>query len=441
MCTYVPLVLGRLMSKYKHLLWDIDGTLIDTYMANIVSIIELLDKYQPGHGYKVENLSFLFGLPGRDALRALNVPEEQMAQLMAEWEGLVRARCDMCKVFDGIIPVLEFLQAQGYHMAIVTSRTRDANMGGPLGGYLPEPFIPYIERCVCAGDTKRPKPFPDPFLHYMEITGARREEVLYIGDTATDLQAANAAGVDFALALWGYRGKQFLRCAHYVRSPWEVVSVVTAKEPDSSVAGQLHRWAREINAIGQNGLAYVKDVFDEERYQRLCDVAAEMASCYIDADVELIRKEWVVDGYKTPQVDTRAAIFDEQGRILMVKEKRTGKWNLPGGWCDENLSIVQNTLKEVREEASMEATALRLIAVHDRNRHNSPDTICGCLKVFIECAAAPNSFGANSETAERRYFSQDEIAHLDLRTTTCSLDQIAMCFACHQDPNWRTVIE
>ena len=89
----------------------------------------------------------------------------------------------------------------------------------------------------------------------------------------------------------------------------------------------------------------------------------------------------------------------------------------------------------------MEATALRLIAVHDRNRHNSPDTICGCLKVFIECAAAPNSFGANSETAERRYFSQDEIAHLDLRTTTCSLDQIAMCFACHQDPNWCTVIE
>lgn len=429
------------MSKYKHLLWDIDGTLIDTYMANIVSIIELLDRYQPGHNYKVDDLAYIFGLPGKEALRELGVPEDKMASVMDEWEGLVRERCDMCKVFDGIIPVLAFLKNQGYHMALVTSRTRNANMGGPLGGYLPEPVAPYIERCVCAGDTPRPKPFPDPFLHYMEITGASRDEVLYIGDTATDLQAAQSAGVDFALALWGYRGKQFLRCTHYVRSPWEVVSLVSAKEPDLSIAGQMHRWAREINAIGQNGLAYVHDVFDKERYERLCDLAAEMASYYIDEDVKVIRKEWLVDGYKTPQVDTRAAIFDEQGRILMVKEKRTGKWNLPGGWCDEDLSIVQNTLKEVREEASMEAIALRLIAVHDRSRHNDPDTICGCLKVFIECAAGPGAFENNSETDERRFFAQDEIAGLNLRTTTCSLDQIEMCFACHQDPNWRTVIE
>ena len=87
------------MSKYKHLLWDIDGTLIDTYMANIVSIIELLDRYQPGHNYKVDDLAYIFGLPGKEALRELGVPEDKMASVMDEWEGLVRERCDMCKAW------------------------------------------------------------------------------------------------------------------------------------------------------------------------------------------------------------------------------------------------------------------------------------------------------------------------------------------------------
>lgn len=437
------LFFGGLMSKYKHLLFDVDGTLVDTFEANISSIIELLDRYMPGHGKTPDDLVCLFGLPGPECLRYLGfegTPEELKAYLY-EWLDLVRTKSHAYKVFPGVIPVLSFLKSQGYHMAVVTSRTRDVSMGGPLGSHLPEPFRPYIDRAVCANDSKRPKPFPDPILHYMEQTGAKREEILFIGDAATDLQCANAAGVDFALALWGYMGPEHLYCKHYLKSPWEVVSLISQADAERDLAAQLHNWARELNAIGQIGLTYEKDKFDKQRYERLQEMAAEMASFYVPQDAQVIKKQWEMSGYKTPQLDTRAAIFDEQGRILLVKESNSGKWNMPGGWCDENLSIVENTLKEVKEEAGLDVHAKRLIAIHNRNKHNEPQNISGCLKAFVECSIGDGTFIANEETTQSRFFAQDELPVDNLRLSTNTLEQIMMCFACHNDPDWQCVVE
>ena len=56
---------------------------------------------------------------------------------------------------------------------------------------------------ICADDTAEHKPKPGPLLKYMEYTGARPSEVLYVGDTVYDMQCARGAGVDFALARWG----------------------------------------------------------------------------------------------------------------------------------------------------------------------------------------------------------------------------------------------
>ncbi|MCC2743698.1 NUDIX domain-containing protein, partial [Phocaeicola vulgatus] len=59
-------------------------------------------------------------------------------------------------------------------------------------------------------------------------------------------------------------------------------------------------------------------------------------------------------GYQTPKLDTRAAIF-QNGKILLVKEN-SGKWSLPGGWVDVNVSVKENTIKEVKEEAGLDVT-------------------------------------------------------------------------------------
>ena len=429
------------MSKYKHILFDVDGTLVDTYEANISSLIELLDRYVPNHGRGLNDFADIFGLPGVECLKILGVPQDKGQMILKEWIELVHTKSHMCRLYDGVIPLLSILKEQGYHLAVVTSRTRGMPMGGPLGGHIPEPLSPYIERAICANDVKRPKPAPDSILLYMEQTGAKREEILFIGDAHTDLQCANSAGVDFGLAVWDYRGADFLKCAHYFKNVWEILSVLSAKEDDHSLAHQLHNWAREINAIGQIGLTYVKDRFDKERYERLGEIASQMAALYVDEKAEVIKSKWCTEGYKTPQLDTRGAVFNEQGQILLVKEKLSGKWSLPGGWCDENLTIMQNTIKEIREEACMEVCPVKLIAILDKNKHNDPENLAGCLKAFVLCKAGPGHFVDNIETSQRRFFSLDELPTDNLRTSTTSLEQLKMCFAAYETPNWQPIVE
>lgn len=430
------------MSKYKHILFDVDGTLVDTYEANISSIIELLDRYKPGHGRGFDDFADIFGLPGNECLRILGVPEEKIPSILKEWIELVITKGHLCRLYDGIVPVLAFLKEQGYHMAVVTSRSRGMPMGGPLGDFIPQPLRPYLDHAICANDTKRPKPYPDPIWLYMEQTGAKREEILFIGDAHTDLQAARSAGIDFALAVWGYRGADHLYCDHYCKSPWDVVSVVTGKDPESSLASQLHSWARELNAISQIGLTYVKDRFDKERYERLGDIASQMATYYIPEDAKVIKQNWCLEGYKCPQVDTRGAVFNEQGQILLVKEKLSGKWSLPGGWCDDNLTIMENTVKEVKEEACMDVCPVKLIALLDKNRHNTNPAINGCIKAFVLCKAGPGFFADNLETSERRFFNEDELPPVEeLRTSTTTYEQLKMCFAASKDAAWQAVVE
>lgn len=430
------------MSKYRHILFDIDGTLVDTYEANMHSIIDLLDRYMPGHDRTVENLVFIYGLPGPQCLKILGVPDELVPQILSEWLELVSGRAHMCRLYDGVIPMLDYLKGQGYHMAVVTSRTRGVPMGGPLGDYIPGPLRPYLNHAICANDVTNPKPHPESIELYMKQTGASREEIIFIGDAHTDLQCARDAGVDFGLAVWGYRGLEHLYCDHYFKTPWEVVSMLSRREQGMDLAAQMHIWASEINAIGQIGLSYVQDRFDRERYERLMDIAAAMASHYVFEKQSVIRKQWCTEGYKTPMLDTRAAIFDNEDRILLVKEKMSGKWSLPGGWCDDNMTIISNTLKEVREEACMDVFPVKLIAIQDRNAHNIPKHICGCLKAFVECNAGPGEFVENIETSERRFFAENELPPLDqLRTSTTSLDQLMMCFHAHRSPDWKPVVE
>ena len=161
----------------------------------------------------------------------------------------------------------------------------------------------------------------------------------------------------------------------------------------------------------------------------------------VDEQAEVIRKQWLTDGYKTPQLDTRAAIFDDQGRILMVKEQRSQKWNVPGGWCDEDQTIMSNVVKEVREEAGMEVYPKRLIAILDRSKYNTVDTLGGCLKAFVLCSCGTESFESNSETSERRFFAEDELPVENLRTNTNSLEQLKMCFACYRAAEWTPIVE
>ena len=192
-------------------------------------------------------------------------------------------------------------------------------------------------------------------------------------------------------------------------------------------------WAVELQSLAQAGLTYGKDVYDRERYERIRDISAEILSYKTDISVEKVKNLFCNEvGYQTPKLDTRAAVFEHEKKLL-VKENN-GRWSLPGGWVDVNLSVKENTVKEVKEESGLDVTADRIIAIQDRDRHNLPAYAYGVCKIFVLCSVLGGEFEKNIETTEFRYFNKAELP--ELATEKNTKEQIEMCFNAYYNKDW-----
>ena len=184
--------------KYRHIIFDVDGTIADTEYAVLKSLQDVV-RIRLGREMSFEELRFVKGIPGWEAFRQLGFAEKDFAQVMREWESGMRAMNDRITIFSGAAELVDALAASGCYLGIATSKTRDQ-------------YIKDFERfdvsarfavSVTCEDTDDPKPGAGPLLEYMKRTGAKPQEMLYIGDAVYDAMTAKAAGVDFALAVWG----------------------------------------------------------------------------------------------------------------------------------------------------------------------------------------------------------------------------------------------
>lgn len=198
------------------------------------------------------------------------------------------------------------------------------------------------------------------------------------------------------------------------------------------------QWAVQLQSIAQAGLFYGKDKFDLERYQQIRDISAEMIAYKSDIPSDKVKDLFCSEtGYQTPKLDTRAAIF-QNDKILLVKESN-GTWSLPGGWVDADVSVKENTVKEVKEEAGLDVTADMIIAVQDREKHNLPVYAYKVCKIFVLCSVVSGKFEPNIETTESRYFELDELP--ELATEKNNVEQIEMCFNAYHSENWKTLFD
>ena len=194
-------------------------------------------------------------------------------------------------------------------------------------------------------------------------------------------------------------------------------------------------WAMELQSLAQAGLTYGKDIFDKERYERIREISAEIVAYKADMPIQKVKGLFCNEtGYQTPKLDTRAAIF-QNGKILLVREN-SGKWSLPGGWVDVNVSVKENTIKEVKEEAGLDVTADKVIAIQDRSKHNLPVYAYGVCKIFVLCTIIGGAFKENIETTGFSYFSEDELPELAAEKN--NEEQVKMCFEAYRAPNWST---
>ena len=196
------------------------------------------------------------------------------------------------------------------------------------------------------------------------------------------------------------------------------------------------KWAIEIQSLAQAGLTYTDNVYDIERYERLREIAAEIIEEKSNISLEKVKDLFCNEnGYQTPKIDTRAAIFKDE-KILLTHENN-GTWSLPGGWCDVLESVASNTIKEVKEETGLDVETIKIIAVQDRNKHNKPIYAYGICKIFVLCNVIGGEFIENIETTEIKYFALDEIPN-NLAEEKTNNEQIEMCFKAYKDEKWQT---
>lgn len=109
---------------------------------------------------------------------------------------------------------------------------------------------------------------------------------------------------------------------------------------------QFTKWATNLQSIAQAGLHYGKDVFDRERYEQVRKIAGEMMQAKTGLPKEQIKTLFLGDeGYQTPKIETRAAIFKDD-KILLVRERMAQEWSLPGGWNDYDQTPHKTVLKK-----------------------------------------------------------------------------------------------
>jgi len=193
------------LSDIKTVLFDLDGTLIDTApdMANSLNML-LREEGEAELPYEtirpsVSNGSVaLVKLAFGDHVDAQNLERLKKRYLEIYQEHL----CEDSKLFDGMNALLDKIEQDGKNWGVVTNKP----------GWLTDPLMELIglhdrASCIVSGDTTaNRKPHPEPMYHACLAAGSEAHECMYIGDARRDIEAGNNAGMDTVVAMYGYIG-------------------------------------------------------------------------------------------------------------------------------------------------------------------------------------------------------------------------------------------
>ena len=209
----------RRVTVYNCIIFDIDGTILDTEVAILSSLQKLLfeelNKY-----FSFEQLRFALGIPGEVTLSKLGITN--LIESNQKWNRYFKDYLYHIKVFDGIEDTLNKLNEIGNSIGIVTSKTKSEY----LDDFVPFGLANYFSIVVCADDTEKHKPDPEPILKFIERSRADKSKTIYIGDTKYDMECAFNAGVDFALALWGAKSSIGINANYILEDPKQILELI-----------------------------------------------------------------------------------------------------------------------------------------------------------------------------------------------------------------------
>ena len=178
------------------------------------------------------------------------------------------------------------------------------------------------------------------------------------------------------------------------------------------------KWISEIQAIAQSGLTYSNNEFDKERYIRLQEIIAELAAhCSGNQLKDIVNIFSLEKGYATPKLDVRSFILKEN-KLLLVKERSDNLWTLPGGWIDVNESPSEAVVRETKEETGYDVSAIKLLALWDKLKHDHPPQWPHTYICFFYCEIISGEPAENIEIADQGFFDLNELPLLSKHRVT-----------------------
>ncbi|NTL99126.1 HAD family hydrolase [Enterococcus faecium] len=207
------------------ILFDVDGTLLDTEYVMTESLSRALKKVS-NLNVPLENLEFILGIPGVEAVKRFSKSNEEKDQILRVWNQYVKELSSQVQLFDGVVDLLNHLKLKGLRLGIVTSKTKKEM----ITEFNKFKINNYFEVIITASDTERHKPFPDPILKAIEVLGSTSDKTIYLGDSVYDMRSSNESNVLFALAAWGAKDNEAFESVSFVlHKPEDLIKLIEAQ--------------------------------------------------------------------------------------------------------------------------------------------------------------------------------------------------------------------
>jgi ADP-ribose pyrophosphatase YjhB (NUDIX family) len=171
----------------------------------------------------------------------------------------------------------------------------------------------------------------------------------------------------------------------------------------------LYTLLDEVRIIARNGLRYSQDSYDRERYERLLRLSAEGYAEVTGLPASEIRSLFLEElGHITPKVGADAAIFNQDGEILLMERVDGSGWCLPCGWVEPDEKAAEAAVREVREETGLEVEVTQLVGVFTRpaSAKNGPHSL---IAVVHLCVVTGGKLALSPEGLDLRYWKIDAV--------------------------------
>jgi len=215
------------MKRYKAVIFDLDGTLLDT----LTDLAEGTNYALRVNGFPERTTDEIRRFVGNGARKLVEraVPDSQaeaaLEQVRQDFDVYYKVHCkDHTRPYPGIIEMLEELARRGYALGVVSNKPDFA-----VQELIPE-YFPGLFASVSGERTGvAKKPAPDLIWEAMKELQATNSDAIYVGDSEVDLEAAANAGIPCISVAWGFKGREFLeeyKAEVIIEKPLEILNYI-----------------------------------------------------------------------------------------------------------------------------------------------------------------------------------------------------------------------